>query len=191
MAGAAVISLAYLAISWTILGGVLRSNQLRTNPLAVATGLIFFSCGVGHFLHGSHAFLAYVGFHDGGAAVGRQLFSGWEMWGWEIFTGAVAVWYWSLRHRFPALLRGTALFEDMRQRQREALQINDNIVQGLAKAKLNFELGRTNEGMAEIEATLKASRTIISSLVGPPASEKQAPLESDLLRRTEPARLPP
>ncbi|WP_285550763.1 hybrid sensor histidine kinase/response regulator [Actinoplanes regularis] len=37
--------------------------------------------------------------------------------GWDLVTAVVAVWYWTLRGRFPALVRGAAVFEDLRLRQ--------------------------------------------------------------------------
>ncbi len=76
------------------------------------------------------------------------------------------MWYLTLRGRFPALVRGAAIFEDMRERQRQALQIHDNVVQGLTAAKLNFELGQHDEGLASVEETLAASRRIITDLLG-------------------------
>jgi hypothetical protein len=43
--------MAYAAIFAAILVPVVRTRQLATNRLAVATSLIFFSCAVGHALH--------------------------------------------------------------------------------------------------------------------------------------------
>ncbi|HWH09134.1 MAG TPA: hypothetical protein VNX21_08030 [Candidatus Thermoplasmatota archaeon] len=180
-----VAALAYLALSFVILRGLRESQQLTSNPLALATGLIFLSCGLGHGVHAVHAFLPAVGIdvHLGLAA--REIASDWHVWLFEGFTAGIAVWYWTLRRRFPALLRGTAMFEDLRQRQRQALEIHDNVVQGLAKAKLNLELGRTEEGMREIEDTLKASRAIITDLLGDEGGESA--LKPGELRRGLPA----
>ena len=50
-------------------------------------------------------------------------------------------------------------------RRKQALEINDNIVQGLAVAKYAFEAGQTTEGMAAVEGTLAAARAIISNLL--------------------------
>lgn len=50
-------------------------------------------------------------------------------------------------------------------RRRQALEINDNVVQGLAVAKYAFELGNTEKAMSAVEGTLAASRRIISDLV--------------------------
>lgn len=168
-----VILVAYLAIAFRILGGVTRAGEWHNNPLAVATGLIFFTCGVGHGLHLVHLLAPSFGFDELGGQSARTAFSEWHLWIWDGITAGVAVWYWTLRNRFPALVRGAALFEDMRERQRQALEIHDNVVQGLAKTKLALDLGRTEEGEKEVEETLAASRKIISELLGDPGSETE------------------
>ncbi len=49
--GNLIIACAYAAICMAILVPVVRAGQLRTNRLAVATALIFFSCAIGHAFH--------------------------------------------------------------------------------------------------------------------------------------------
>lgn len=51
-------------------------------------------------------------------------------------------------------------------RRRQALEINDNIVQRLVVAHYAFELGRTDEGKEATEAALKAAQKTVSDLVG-------------------------
>jgi hypothetical protein len=51
-------------------------------------------------------------------------------------------------------------------RRRQALEINDNIVQQLVVAHYAFELGRTDEGIKASEAALKAAQRTVSDLVG-------------------------
>ncbi len=59
-----VISVAYLAISTLIAVPLVRTHQLRTNKLALATAAIFFSCSVGHGLHAlEHVFSIGQGDH--------------------------------------------------------------------------------------------------------------------------------
>ena len=50
-------------------------------------------------------------------------------------------------------------------RRRQALDINDNIVQGLAVAKYAFDLGETEKGRKAIDDTLTAARRIVSDLL--------------------------
>ena len=179
-----VATVAYLALAFVILQGLRASGQLRTNPLALATGLIFLSCGLGHGIHAAHALLPFAGLDVELGLATRAIASDWHVWIFDALTAVVAVWYWTLRKRFPALLRGTAMFEDMRVRQRQALEIHDNVVQGLAKAKLNFELGRHEHGMKDVEETLASSRRIITHLLG---DEGVADAPEPDLRRTSPA----
>jgi hypothetical protein len=182
-----VIMLAYLAISATIARGLTASKQWRSNPLAVATAAIFFTCAVHHGAHPAHMLLPYLGLERHTGLSMREAFDEWHASGWDVVTAAVGIWYWTLRGRFPALVRGAALFEDVRLRQQQALEIHDNVVQGLATAKLSFEVGRQEEGMAAVEATLAASRKIITSLLGPEGSD--GALQPGDLRRAEAANL--
>lgn len=50
-------------------------------------------------------------------------------------------------------------------RRQQALEINDNVVQGLAVAKYAMDLGETEKVKEAIEGTLAAARTIISDLL--------------------------
>ena len=168
-----LVTAAYLAIAWIVARGLVSAGQWRSNPLAVATGLIFFSCGVGHGIHLVHLLLDEHG-------VRHTL--DWHLALWDLGTGIAAVWYFSLRNRFPALVRGAALFEDMRERQRQALEIHDNVVQGVATAKMALELGDTQRAAAALDTTLGRAKGIISELLG------DAPLEAKL-RREAPASL--
>lgn len=165
------LAASYGAIAYHILTGVARAGQWRTNPLASATGCIFFTCGVGHGLHFTHMVLPWFGLDLETGLVTRASFSDWHVWLWDSITAGMAVWYFTLRNRFPALVRGAALFEDIRIRQREALDIHDNVVQGLAIAKLSLDLGREAEATAAVERTLAASRKIITSLLGESGAE--------------------
>ena len=178
MVGAAanvVILVAYLAIAAAILVPLHRSRGWTENPLALATGAIFLTCAVHHGAHPVHMLLPVIGLEEHVGYAMREAFDEWHLSSWDIVTGAVAVWYWSLKSRFPALVRGAAVFEDMRIRRQEALEIHDNIVQGLAVAKISLELGRQEEGLAAVEKTLDASRAIITDLLGERAGNEIQP----------------
>ncbi len=118
----AVILTAYLGISYAIARGLWRSRQWRNNPLGLATASIFFSCAVHHGSHTVHLLLPYIGM-DMHAGMAMRMAFGMDFHaaGWDTVTAALAVWYWTLRSRFPALVRGAALFEDLRLRQAAAL----------------------------------------------------------------------
>ena len=168
MVGAAantVIALAYLGIAYVIFRGLGRT-QWRSNPLACATGAIFLTCAIHHGSHPLHMLLPYVGIGEQTGVAMRTAFDTWHGAGWDLVGAAVALWYWTLRERFPALVRGAALFEDLKQRQRQALEINDNIVQGLAVVKYSLDSGDLERARQTAEVTLASSRRIISDLLG-------------------------
>ena len=180
-----VILVAYLAISLTIARGLTKSGQWSSNPLGVATAAIFFTCAVHHGSHPFHMLLPYVGLEEHTGLPMREAFDDWHVSSWDVVTAAVGVWYWSLRSRFPALVRGAALFEDVRQRQRQALEINDNVVQGLAVAQYSLEAGDVERARAAVEVALRSSRQIIGELL---AEEKSGlHLGPDDLTRAAPA----
>lgn len=54
------------------------------------------------------------------------------------------------------------------EREREALDIHDNIVQGLAEAKLAFDLGRPEQAREAVERTLEQARRIVTDLMEDP-----------------------
>ena len=167
-----VILVAYLFIATTIARGLIKSGQrVADNPLGWATAAIFFTCAVHHGSHPVHQLLPYIGLEEHVGIAMRQAFNDWHVSGWDILTASAAVWYLSLRSRFPALVRGAALFEDIKVRQRQALEIHDDIVQGLATAKLSFEMGEGDRGLRAVEETLAASRRIITGLLGEERTE--------------------
>ena len=176
-----IVSVAYLAIAYHIYSGISAEKQWRRNPLALATAAIFLTCGVGHGIHPFHALFAHGSITD---AMRVELADP-TIWIFDGITAVVAVWYWTLRGRFPALVRGAALFEDMHERQRRALEIHDNVVQGLVKAKMSYEFGQGAQALVEIEQTLEASRRIMSDLLGeaPKRPIKPGELRRDTTRR--------
>lgn len=166
----AVVAVAYVAISFVILGPLVREHQLRSNPLGTATAAIFFTCAVHHGSHAVHALLPIVGLevHEGLAM--REAF-GWHTVAWDVFTAAIGVYYWTLRRTYAPLMRGAKLFEDLKDRQRRALEINDNIVQGLFVARTALALDEREISEEALRTTLDSARHIISDLLGEAGSE--------------------
>jgi hypothetical protein len=154
-----VVSLAYLSIGWHILRGVQRSGSWRANPLALATGLIFLSCSAGHAGHVGHLV------DPATRAASLQVYDV-HLIVIDGVTALVALWYWSLRGRFPALVRGPAIFDDLQARREGALDLHDHVVQQLVTAKLALELGEHEQGMQALDAGLESSRRIVTGLVG-------------------------
>jgi hypothetical protein len=171
-----VIAIAYLGIAVAILVPLVRERQLRSNPLGSATAAIFLTCAVHHGGHAVKALLPFVsawhvlGF-DAASGVYTRLAWDPEAVLWDVLSAAVAVYYWSLRRNYAPLMRGAKLFEDLRERQRQALEINDDIVQGLAEAKLALQLGERDQSEEALTATLAAARRIITDLLGESGAE--------------------
>lgn len=165
LAANGVIAMAYLAVATLLLVNAVRTHHVRDNPLGVATVLVFFTCGGGHAIHMLQLLDSPSGSATG-AAVLAEYANNVHMVVIDILTAIAAVAYWMLRRRFPALVSGAAVFEDLRARQRRALEINDNIVQGLARAKLALDLGKKEDGDEAVEETLAKARHIITDLLG-------------------------
>jgi PAS domain S-box-containing protein len=110
--GNLVIMSAYAAITVAIVVPVARAGQLRSNKLAVATALIFFSCAVGH---GLHALMAYETVLHLASMPGMAMAASSHTWwsaGWDLFTAAVGVYYWTLRRGYGVLLGKGAIYID-------------------------------------------------------------------------------
>jgi GAF domain-containing protein len=82
-----------------------------------------------------------------------------------------------------------------KERERHALEINDNIVQGLALAKYAIEAGDLDQGVRALDDTLERARDIITSQLEEVAGRGRALTPGDLVRRgpstIEPRRVPP
>ena len=182
----AVIGVAYLAIAYIIFSGLLKTGQISTNRLGLATALIFLTCGVHHGTHSVHMLLPSFGVEDQQAMALREAWH-WPSVGWDVVGAAVALFYLSLRGSYHSVLRGAALFEDMKVRERQALEINDNIVQGLSVAKYALEQGKDEQSRKAIEDSLKKARGIITELLG--EQDTEVALVPGELRRKRPATL--
>ena len=112
-----LVMVAYLAIAWAIWRGLRTSGQVLGNRLGLATAGIFFTCAVHHGNHFVHLLLPWAdpGIHVGMAM--RAAFDDPWLATWDLLTAAVGIYYWTLRSRFPALVRGPAVFEDLRLRE--------------------------------------------------------------------------
>jgi hypothetical protein len=177
-----VVAAAYFGISYVILSGLLRTGQLRSNRLGLATGLIFFTCGVHHGSHSVHMLLPAIGLDKQHGLIMRQAWD-WHVGVWDLLTAAVGVYYLTLRGSYASVLRGAQMFEDLKVRQRQALEINDNIVQGLTVAKYELDRGQDARSREAIETTLRKARGLITDLLG----EHEAELGPGDLRRSAPA----
>jgi hypothetical protein len=179
-----VIGGVYLAIAYIIGTGLIKTGQLTSNRLGLATGLIFLTCGVGHGAHGLHMLVPAFGIDDAQAFDLRSSWH-WQTVFWDVATAAVGIYYLSLRQSYASVLRGAQMFEDLKARERQALEINDNIVQGLTVAKYAMESGEDARSRRAVAETLRSAQAIITDLLGERDSEIE--LGPGELRRETPA----
>jgi hypothetical protein len=162
----AVVAVAYVSISTVIARALIRSGQVRSNPLGAATAGIFGTCGVHHGMHTVHMALPWFGMELERGLAMRAAYD-LPMAAWDVVAAAVGVYYWSLRRHYSPLMRGAKLFEDLRQREQQALELNDTVLQGLVVAKLALDLGDRDRASAALQESIASASTIITDLLGP------------------------
>ncbi|MBJ7531050.1 MAG: hypothetical protein JHD04_16180 [Nocardioides sp.] len=175
LAADTVIAVAYLVIVLAIVVPLVRSRQLRANRLAAATAAIFLTCAVHHGSHALHMALPSLGVDDPSGLAMRQAWD-WTLSGWDVVGAVVAVHYWSLRRGFGSLMRGAQLFEDLRAREQQALELNDTVLQRMVVAQMALELGETERARAAVDSSVEAAGRIITDLLG------SSPHRLDLVR---------
>src|SRR3712207_5123797 len=174
LVGNAVVAVAYLSIATVIAVALVRGSQVRSNPLAAATAAIFVTCAVHHGNHTIHMALPWIGVETDRGLAMRASYD-MSMAAWDVVTAAVGVYYWSLRRGYAPLMRGAKLFEDLRQREQQALELNDNVLQGLVVAKLALDLGEHDRARAALDSSITSAGAIITDLLdleGRPASRR-------------------
>ncbi|MDQ3957285.1 MAG: hypothetical protein M3273_03070 [Actinomycetota bacterium] len=107
-------------------------------------------------------------------------------WGWAAIHAAfilaesiACIVAWKKTEEYAAALSGHS------ERRREALELNDHVVQGLVVAKASFELGDQERGTKALEATLTRARDLVSDLLGDVDDPEDVPPGS--LVREQPA----
>jgi hypothetical protein len=63
-------------------------------------------------------------------------------------------------------MHGAQLFEDLRQRERQALELNDTVLQGLVVAKMALDLNQTARSQEALTSSIDAASRIITDLLG-------------------------
>ena len=165
LAGNVVTACAYAAICGAILVPVVRAGQLRSNRLATATALIFFSCAVGHAFHAAAYWEAGL---FAAAMPGMHPAAGWSLWPtavWDVFTAAVGVYYWTLRRNYGVLLGGTgALFVDpAEQHRRHDIELRERVAEARAEAEAERDAQALAAEQARDEAVGAVADQVASS----------------------------
>jgi signal transduction histidine kinase len=165
MVANAIIALAYFLIVLAIVIPLARSHQLRTNPLGAATAAIFFTCAVHHGAHSVHMVLPSLGMNDPEGLAMRTAWS-WPLATWDVVGALVAAYYWTLRTNYSSLMEGAQLFEDLRAREQQALELNDSVLQGLVVAKMALDLQQPHKADEALTTSINSASRIITNLLG-------------------------
>src|SRR4051812_18132410 len=165
LVGNAVIMVAYLAICVAILVPLARGHQLRHNPLGAATAAIFFTCAVHHGSHALHMLMPYVVADDPQGQAMRAAWS-WPLATWDVIGAVVALYYWTLRRSYGSAMHGAQLFTDLREREQQALELNDTVLQGLVVAKMALDLDQPAKANQALASSIASASRIITELLG-------------------------
>jgi len=184
MAAAFLAAAAFAVIAYVIVRGLVASSQLRTNRLGVATALIFVTVA-GSFALQAYRLLAPSLGLDKQHGLALRDAADWHTAVWGLLTAAAGIYYLALRRSRASAPHGAQMFEDLKARERQALEINDTIVQGLTVAKYAMSIGAEDHGRQAIDDTLVRARAIITDRLGEPGSAIE--LGPGDLRRAAPA----
>lgn len=160
-----VIAIAYLLITLAIVRPLVRSGQLRSNPLGAATATIFFTCAVHHGAHAVHMVMPWFG-ADLEQGLAMRAAWGWQLALWDVVGAAAGAYYWTLRRSYSSLMEGAALFQDFRAREQQALEINDGVLQGLVVARMALELGERDRAMSALDGAISTASGMVTDLLG-------------------------
>lgn len=161
-----VIAVAYFLIFGAIMIPLVRERQVRKNPLGAATAAIFLTCAVHHGVHAVHMLMPAFDLDlDQGNAM-RSAWN-WQLAIWDLVSAVVAVYYWSLRRTYGSLMQGAQLFEDMKRREEQALEINDTILQGIVVARMALDLGDRERALTALDSSIGSASHLVTDLLGP------------------------
>lgn len=194
-----VIAVSYFAVMAYMAVPLVREHQVRANRLGTATVGIFFTCAVHHgalgilvlaassgvrLATGAFAFACNLGPGPAATLAAAGPFTAqlpvavttaphwdWYSVGWDVFGAVIGLYYVTLRKTYGPLMRGPVLFEDLKEQQQRALEINDDIVQGLTVAHMALELDDVEKSAAALDETLTKARTIISEMLSDPRTQ--------------------
>lgn len=176
-----IIAVAYTLIFLAILRPLLREGQLRSNVLGAATSAIFLTCAVHHGAHSLHMALPWLGV-DLVEGIAMRTAWGWQLALWDVVGAVVGVYYWSLRRAYSGAVSGPQLFEDVRAREQQALELNDTVLQGLVVARMALEMGEREKADAALDGAIAAASQMITDLIG--GGEHGQGISAGLLRNS-------
>lgn len=161
----AVLLCAYALVAIVIAVPLLRSGQFRSNLLGTATAGIFTSCALHH---------ALLLFFLVAPSLGVQAERGVAMrdsWGIalslvDLIAVTMGIYYWTLRRSYGSMLQGAKLFDDLHERERQALELNDSVLQGLVVARMALDLEQPQRAVAALDVAIGSASDMITELLG-------------------------
>ena len=84
---------------------------------------------------------------------------------WDVVGALVATYYWGLRRNYSSLMTGAQLFQDLRQREQRALELNDTVLQGLVVARMSLELDEPSRARDALAASIDSASHMITDLL--------------------------
>lgn len=165
LAASGIITVSFAAVGVRVALDLSKTAQWAANPLAVATVFLYLSCAGSHGIRTVQLFEPMLGVASLPGLAAHVEYSFAHMIVLDATAAFAGVWYWTMRRRYPSLVRGAAVFEDLRSRKRQALDVHDNVVQGLTQSKLALETGQDEVAEESMERTLEEAKGIITDLL--------------------------
>jgi hypothetical protein len=155
----------YLLIAWLITAPLKRTGQLslRANPLGIALALVFLTGALRSLWSAGNLLLPVVGIESARSLSLRAALTGGSV-ALPFLTAAAGVLYLTMRLRATSRDEA-ALFPDLAARRQRALEINDNIVQGLLAARELDALGEHDEARVTAELALEQAQRMMGDLL--------------------------
>ena len=156
-----VIGFVAYALAWQIARNLLRDREWPTNRLALAMLAIVGTCSTGHLEHGFHLLSS------------NQAAALWppEAVVLDLITAAgISAYFYFQTGRLSQFARGAAMFEDVSVRNRNALQMHNEVVQRLAAARYAIVRGELAGARELVDQSLTSAREVITDLLPPEAA---------------------
>jgi hypothetical protein len=183
--GNLLTALTYAAITLSMGRRLHRTDQFspRKNPLGVAMTLVFGTVAVRAGWTGVQMLLPLVGIEHRAALALRESYTAWSV-PLPFIAAAVGVGYLWLRGRAGDGPGPASPYPDFALRRQRALEINDNIVQGLIGVRELQALGADEEARVMLQATLEHAQRMMGELLDDAGRGEIRPGD---LRRTLPS----
>lgn len=165
-AGNVATALIYAAITWTLGARLRRTGQLsaRVNPLGVALLAVFATVALRAAWVALQNIVPLAGITHDPSATPRAHWTAWSVPLPFIAAGTGLLYLW-LRRRAGDDAGPGSLYPDHAMRRQRALEINDNIVQGLIAVRELDAIGGQAEARVALGRTLEQAQRMMGELL--------------------------